>query len=1220
MTWVMMVLIPINVRANQGYDFASRKFVVEMPTLTINDSNAHNDSLSFQDHRYNNYSVSTYFIQDDNQSGIWKSIQGDVTLALNGTDITISKQITHYLNNIKETSEFNVTIQEFQNGAFGIRLLESSALQGYVVGTDTADITETDVDGWYVSKGGDGSDTIDGEALTGSITAWGLAGNDVLTGGDQLDILYGGAGQDQLSGGAGRDLLFGDNGLLTDTDTDSDLIAGGADGDIIQGGTGNDTLFADSERDFESALNETQDASSSKDFINGGAGDDTITGSGGNDLLSGAKGNDLISGGAGNDFIFGDADYRTGDLNWSFSYRWGTFFTENIIDYSASSGVGRDTLYGGAGSDTIVGGHGEDRLFGGSGNDTMHGGSGNDVLEGGAGSDLLYGNKGHDRLIGDAGSDKYYFGGWYPDSPSTGDIGFDVVKDTGGASDQIRISTRSRLSDITFTQQESDLLIGISSQDGITVEDWFTSDQYKIESFYFGRERATLDLSDIEARTSYTSLLVTESISDQVAEHGRDFTLSIPTNTFSGPSPETHTITATLSDGSSLPSWLTFDSSTNTFSGVADVSGGASLDIVITAANELGQSVNEQFILDVEVTNLPPAVISPLQDMEVEEDQVFSFTVPEGTFSDPDISAGDTLSLEAMLVNGEPLPAWLTFDPLTATFSGMPENEHVGALEVRVMASDSYGETAHDSFVLTVHNVNDTPLLNSATPDQFILEDQPFTLELATGMFSDPDIIHGDTLSITTTLKDGSPLPAWLSFDESTRTFSGTPGNGDVGSLGVVITATDLTGESVSDEFDIQIQNVNDAPHIVRPVTNQQTLEDQNLVLNVGDGIFDDDDRMHGDLLTLSSKLENGEPLPSWLVFDSLNGFFTGVPANSDVGLYSVVVTATDASGEGVSSPFTLEVVNVNDAPVLVIPLQDGVAVQGQAYEYVIPAQTFADDDLVNGDSLYLSATQSDGFPLPEWLSFDPVTQTFSGTPSAEDTGLLVISVTATDSEGVAVSDDYSVLIQANSKIEQTGSKNNDLLTGSISGDQLIGLGDDDLLYGGGGDDALKGGHGSDVMYGGDGDDSLKGGHGHDTHIGGLGDDRLSDVSGDDKYVFGYGDGHDVIDDKAGSDQLQFTVGVNPDDLWLSRNGDDLTVSLLDSADQITISNWYKNPGDAQIETFQAGEGSLLINSQVDQLVQAMAVYSEPSSGDFNPSQVIRGEVHEIIVTSWQSA
>ena len=55
----------------------------------------------------------------------------------------------------------------------------------------------------------------------------------------------------------------------------------------------------------------------------------------------------------------------------------------------------------------------------------------------------------------------------------------------------------------------------------------------------------------------------------------------------------------------------------------------------------------------------------------------------------------------------------------------------------------------------------------------------------------------GDTLTYT-----AAGLPAWLSFDAGTRTFSGTPVNGDVGTFTVTVRATDGAGAFVEDQFD----------------------------------------------------------------------------------------------------------------------------------------------------------------------------------------------------------------------------------------------------------------------------------------------------------------------------------------------------------------------------------------------------------------------------------
>ena len=69
-----------------------------------------------------------------------------------------------------------------------------------------------------------------------------------------------------------------------------------------------------------------------------------------------------------------------------------------------------------------------------------------------------------------------------------------------------------------------------------------------------------------------------------------------------------------------------------------------------------------------------------------------------------------------------------------------------------------------------------------------------FTYTVPADRFTDPD---GDTLTYAATQADGSPLPAWLTFEAATRTFSGTPPSGSP-DFNVRLTATDPSGLSAS--------------------------------------------------------------------------------------------------------------------------------------------------------------------------------------------------------------------------------------------------------------------------------------------------------------------------------------------------------------------------------------------------------------------------------------
>ena len=92
--------------------------------------------------------------------------------------------------------------------------------------------------------------------------------------------------------------------------------------------------------------------------------------------------------------------------------------------------------------------------------------------------------------------------------------------------------------------------------------------------------------------------------------------------------------------------------------------------------------------------------------------------------------------------------------------------------------------------------------------DQFIAEDTAWTFQVPTNAFADVD---SSTLTYTATLSDGVALPAWLTFDAATRTFSGTPPQDFNGALELKVTASDGS-LSVSDTFTLTIDPVNDAP------------------------------------------------------------------------------------------------------------------------------------------------------------------------------------------------------------------------------------------------------------------------------------------------------------------------------------------------------------------------------------------------------------------------
>ena len=67
------------------------------------------------------------------------------------------------------------------------------------------------------------------------------------------------------------------------------------------------------------------------------------------------------------------------------------------------------------------------------------------------------------------------------------------------------------------------------------------------------------------------------------------------------------------------------------------------------------------------------------------------------------------------------------------------------------------------------------------------------------------DIESQFSMSYAATLADGSALPAWLVFDSATRTFTGTPPAGSLGSMSLRVIATDAGNLSASTNFALNI-------------------------------------------------------------------------------------------------------------------------------------------------------------------------------------------------------------------------------------------------------------------------------------------------------------------------------------------------------------------------------------------------------------------------------
>ena len=161
-----------------------------------------------------------------------------------------------------------------------------------------------------------------------------------------------------------------------------------------------------------------------------------------------------------------------------------------------------------------------------------------------------------------------------------------------------------------------------------------------------------------------------------------------------------------------------------------------------------------------------------------------------------------------------------------------------------------------------------------------------------------------------------------------------------------------------------------------------------------------------------------------------------------------------------------------------------------------------------------------------------------------------------------------------------------------------------------------------DVLTGNELKNILLGGLGNDTLQGGKGDDALAGTLGNDTYIFARGDGADTISeaDEAGSrDVVSFLAGVSAEQLWFRQAGANLEVSTIGTTDKVTVTGWYESAG-RRIEEFRMADGRVLLGSDVQKLVQAMAGLTPPPAGQLTLPAGTAAILAPVLAQNWRAA
>ena len=1077
------------------------------------------------------------------------------------------------------------------------------------------------VKGWFANTGyqiervdfADGTIWNSTSLTLAGLEVTGTAGDDVMTGTVMEDILH---------GGAGNDTLFSTYS-----------------GDTLDGGDGNDLLKANLQSDNTTYI--------------GGKGDDTISGSfyrdtyrfnvgDGHDTI---QENQTISTTPIDVLVFGSG-IAPADISFLRSGNDMVFSHVNGVDKITVKGWFANTGYQIERVDFA------DGTIWNSTSLTLAGlevtGTGNAL------DNLMQGNSASNMLNGGAGNDTYVLqrGG-----------GRDTVTDTAGTADSVLVRGNLTAADITLTRQDFDVIVGIkNTNDALVLKNWFSTtlgqeSSGAIESIRFENGAPAIDsaaihsLLDNHAPTAAADAGTTQedtvaNVSGNVLVNDRDVDLPydsrqqlqvVNAGTYIGAYGSLvlaagGSYTYTLNNSAANVQALGRDALVSDVfaytvqdNALDNKTATSSLTISIRGSNDGPQAfVDAAGVTEDGTTTATGNLLT--NDIDVDSGDVLTIAAPgvmQGTYGDLALTANGAYSY---VLNN----------------SGL----NVQSLRGGQQVTDSFAYSATDglatsasNLAVTVTGTNDAPVAFADVAT--VKEDITLT---ATGnvLTNDKDVDQGTVLSVATVGTFTSQYGTLVIAANGGYTYTLNNNAAAVQKLGVGQSVTDVFAYTVKDDdvasltatanLSITIAGTNDAPIVASAIATQAARENQAFAYTVPVSTFTDTD--NGDTLTYSARAVdaqgNLQALPGWLSFNAATRAFTGTPGSTAGGSFEFVVTATDLAGATASSRFAINIsdefagtgasintITGNNVNNMLNGISINETIIGKAGSDTLYGG--AGDDTLDGGT---GADLLFGDAGNDVLKFSNDGR-WSGGDYAYNYG----------SPGQPGSGERVHLVQMNRSL--------DTFDGGVGTDTLLGTsGDDAILLDSGGQriknvEVIDAGAGDDVVdltsdlytlgdvkiYGGAGDDVLWASSGNDLLDGGTGKDTLAGGKGNDTYVFGRGYGRDTLqenDSTAGNlDTLQFSSGIATDQIWLRKVSNNLEVSVIGTADKMTVSNWYLG-GQYRVEEFKTSDGKVLLDSQVQNLVQAMASFAPPAAGQTTLNASQQAALAPVIAANWQ--
>ncbi len=270
--------------------------------------------------------------------------------------------------------------------------------------------------------------------------------------------------------------------------------------------------------------------------------------------------------------------------------------------------------------------------------------------------------------------------------------------------------------------------------------------------------------------------------------------------------------------------------------------------------------------------------------------------------------------------------------------------------------------------------------------------------------FSDPD---GDALSYAASTSDAAVAGA--SVSGSTVAVTGV----GAGTANIAVTATDPGGLSATQTLGVTVQAVNHPPTVVGAIGNQMVSEGDTVTSDVAE-LFEDPE---GDELTFSAASSD-----TAVATASLEGSVLTVVAVG-AGSATVTVTATDTADNSNTIEFTVTVEAPNRAPEVTDTIPEQTLMVGDTVR-LDPSDYFSDPD---GDDLTFEAVSSNTGFVTALIDADGMVEI-----GAQAVGSTVVTVTASDPEGLQVAQQVHVTVSAPPPVVADTIPTHDMIVDSV--------------------------------------------------------------------------------------------------------------------------------------------------------------------------------------------